>query len=55
MKQNNRAADLLQWYLQSGVDEVLEDQPVNRFRKPDPEGSCKTAHQTQVQQSKYGQ
>ena len=33
MKQNNRAADLLQWYLQSGVDEALEDQPVNRLGK----------------------
>ena len=45
MKQNNRAADLLQWYLQSGVNEVLEDQPVNRFRKPEPGH----VHQTKIQ------
>ena len=44
MKQNNRAADLLQWYLQSGVDEVLEDQPVNRFRKSETDH----VHQTKI-------
>ena len=37
MKQNNRATDLLQWYLQSGVDEALEDQPVNRLEKFGPD------------------
>ena len=37
MKQNNRATELLQWYLQSGVDEALEDQPVNRLGKTRPD------------------
>jgi DNA polymerase len=36
MVQENNATELLQWYVESGIDEALEEQPVNRFKAPEP-------------------
>jgi len=36
MVQENNATELLRWYVESGIDEVLEGQPVNRFKVPEP-------------------
>ena len=36
MVQENNATELLRWYVESGIDEALEEQPVNRFKAPEP-------------------
>lgn len=36
MVQENNATELLRWYVESGIDEALEDSPVNRFVAPEP-------------------
>jgi uracil-DNA glycosylase family 4 len=36
MVQENNATKLLRWYVESGIDEALEEQPVNRFKAPEP-------------------
>jgi len=36
MVQENNATELLRWYLESGIDEALEEQPVNRFKASEP-------------------
>ncbi|NKB21596.1 MAG: uracil-DNA glycosylase [Alphaproteobacteria bacterium] len=35
MVQENNATELLRWYVESGIDEALEEQPVNRFKAPE--------------------
>ncbi len=35
MVQENNATELLRWYVESGIDEALEDKPVNRFVAPE--------------------